>query len=150
MKKPTAEQIREADKRTGSEGRQRGNARGSEGCGDTIATAKTDGLLWQIHTHTQSAAAAASKAATTSFLSFSFYLSMCLFIYLHVFYHYPISFPLTLVALPLSLSIYLSFYLSSISISPLFPCCCGSSSLSVSLGFLNNKERCNCYVTDNR
>ncbi len=44
VKKPTAKQIREAGKCTSSEGRQRGNARGSEGWGDTTATAKTDGL----------------------------------------------------------------------------------------------------------
>ena len=44
LKKPTAKQIREAEKRTGSERRQRGNARGSEGWGDTTATAKNVGL----------------------------------------------------------------------------------------------------------
>ncbi len=44
VKKQTAKQIREAEMRTCTEGRQRGNARGSEGWGDTIATAKNVGL----------------------------------------------------------------------------------------------------------
>ncbi len=38
--KPFFLQIREAEKRGDSEGRQRGNARGSEGWGNTTATAK--------------------------------------------------------------------------------------------------------------
>ena len=45
VKKPTSLQIREEEKRAGSEGRQRGNARGSDGLGNTTATAKNAGLL---------------------------------------------------------------------------------------------------------
>ncbi len=45
VKKPSSLQIREEEKRAGNEGRQRGNARGSEGWGNTIATAKNAGLL---------------------------------------------------------------------------------------------------------
>ncbi len=44
VKQPTAKQIREAEKGACSEGRQRGNARGSEGWEDTTATAKNVGL----------------------------------------------------------------------------------------------------------
>jgi hypothetical protein len=44
VKKPTSLQIREAERRAGSEGKQRGNARGSEGWGNTTATAKNAGL----------------------------------------------------------------------------------------------------------
>ncbi len=44
VNKSTAKQIREAGNGAGSEGRQRGNARGSEEWGDTSATAKNVGL----------------------------------------------------------------------------------------------------------
>ncbi len=44
VKTPTAKQIREAEKRAGSEGMQRGNGRSNEGWGDTIAIAKNYGL----------------------------------------------------------------------------------------------------------
>ena len=40
VKTPTAKQIREAEKRARSEGRQQGNGRSSEGWGDTSAIAK--------------------------------------------------------------------------------------------------------------
>ncbi len=46
VKKPTSLQtIREEEKRACCEGRQRGNARGSEGWGNTTATAKNIGHL---------------------------------------------------------------------------------------------------------
>ena len=44
VKQSTAKQIREAEKGACIEGRQRGNARGSEGWGDTTASAKNVGL----------------------------------------------------------------------------------------------------------
>ncbi len=45
VKKPTANQIREAEKCASNEGRQLGNARDCDGWGDTTATAKND-RLW--------------------------------------------------------------------------------------------------------
>ncbi len=45
IKKPTSLQIREEEKRADNEGMQRGNAQGSEGWGNTTATAKNAGLL---------------------------------------------------------------------------------------------------------
>ncbi len=45
VKKLTALQLREAEKRVCNEGMHRGSARGKKGWGDTAATAKNDGLL---------------------------------------------------------------------------------------------------------
>ncbi len=45
VKNPTSSQIREVEKSAGSEGGKRGNARDSEGWGNTTATAKNAWLL---------------------------------------------------------------------------------------------------------
>ena len=50
VKKPTSLQICEAERRASSEGMQRGNARGSEGWGNTTATAKNVGLWSRAET----------------------------------------------------------------------------------------------------